>query len=52
MGFGRGLEGCPPAWPLTAIQRMSFENNLLLCFPVQGRRHSPLLHGVSPMVLQ
>lgn len=51
MGFGHGLEGPAPAQLLTAIQRLSFEENLLLHF-LQGSRHSPPLHGVYPIALR
>ena len=52
MGFGHGLEGPAPVQLLTAIQRLSFEDNLLLCFPVQGSRRSPLVHRVCPIALR
>jgi len=52
MGFGHDLEGPAPAQLLTAIQRLNSEDNLLLCFPVQGSRCSPPLHRVCPIALQ
>lgn len=51
MDFGHGLEEPVPAQLLTAIQRLCFEDNLLLCFPVQGSRCPPPLHRVCPITL-